>query len=189
MLIFYENDYWINWDNCFWESVIVEMFIEREFEYLRFSDEIREEARKRGIFEERKNLQDLGNEMRKLYGNGYWAKRICEKIILERSYVIDGIRNLGEVDELRKMKNFILIGIDAPYEKRVERIISRERNLDPRRIEDIKKMDGRDRGIGEDSSGQQVMQCYNAADKYILNDRSVDDLKNKVKSLLESLVL
>jgi len=169
------------------KSVLVEMLIEKGFTYYKLSEEVREEAKKLGIFIERKALQDLGNAMREKYGNGYWAEKLAFKIFPGNKYVIDGIRNPGEIDVLKKLDNFVLIGVNAPIEKRLQWILSRNKDSDPKTIEEIKAVDARDRGVGESSSGQQSAKCYDMADICIQNDGTFEELAKKMSELLETL--
>src|SRR3989344_8142398 len=84
------------------------------FAYFSLSDALREEATKRGLGHSRDTLINLGNELRKKFGNGILAKRINEKIKKEnaaRNFVIDSIRNPGEIEELRKNEGFLLVGV------------------------------------------------------------------------------
>ena len=69
---------------------------------LSLSQEVREEAKKRGMALERKTLQDIGNLMRIEEGSASLAKRIIKKIDKTKDYIIDGIRNSGEVEEFKK---------------------------------------------------------------------------------------
>lgn len=169
------------------KSVLVDMLVEKGFVCLGLSDEVREEAKKLGIPIERKALQDFGNAMREKFGNGYWAERLIKKMEPSKNYIIVGIRNPGEIDSLRKLGNFVLIGIDAPVEKRFQWILARDKDSDPKTIEEIKAMDSRDRGVGEAAHGQQSQKCYEMADAYVLNDSSFEDLAKKVSELLETI--
>ena len=118
------------------KSVFVDMLIERGFVYYRLSDEVREEAKKLEIPIERTALQNLGNAMREKFGNGYWAERLSKKMGQGKNYVIDGIRNPGEIESLKKLVNFVLIGVDAPIEKRFQWILARNKDTDPKALED-----------------------------------------------------
>jgi dephospho-CoA kinase len=169
------------------KSVIIDMLIEKGFVYHKLSGEVRDEANKLGIPIERKPLQDLGNAMREKYGNGYWAERLVAKIVPEKNYVIDGVRNPGEIDVLKKLGNFILIGVNAPIEKRFQWMVTRNKDSDPKNFEELKAVDSRDRGAGEASSGQQSDKCYSLADVYIQNDGTFEELSKKVSDLLEDL--
>src|SRR3989344_7572341 len=152
------------------KSVLVDMLVERGFIYYGLSNEVREEAKKLGIEIERKALQNLGNAMREKYGMGYWAERLISKVIGGKSYVIDGIRNPGEIGALKKLGDFVLIGVDAPIDARFNRIIARNKDSDPKTIEEIKAIDARDKGVGEAQHGQQSQRCYEMAEIFIQND-------------------
>ncbi len=169
------------------KSTLVYMFLERGFVYLTLSDEVRNEALRRHIPIQRTQLQDLGNDMRKKNGMGYWAELLIGKMNENNDYIIDGIRNRGEIDSFRKIGDFKLIGITAPLEKRYERILLRAKESDPKTVEEIKRMEERDRGIGEAEFGQHTDECYSLADKFIVNDGSVDDLRLKVSQLISEL--
>jgi dephospho-CoA kinase len=169
------------------KSVLVEMLIEKGFVYFGLSGELREEAKKEGIPMERKALQDYGNSTRERFGNDYWAKRIIAKMSPEKNYIIDGIRNPGEIEALRKLGNFVLIGISAPIEKRLTWIKNRNHDSDPKTIEEIMSMEARDRGVGEAEHGQQSWKCYEIADVFIENNGTFEELEKKVSDLLEDL--
>lgn len=169
------------------KSILAEMLVERGFIRLTLSEEVREEARVRGIPIERTALQNLGNEMRSKHGNGYWALRLITKTQPNKNYVIEGIRNQGEVHELRKERNFILIGVTAPEELRLQWILKRTKDSDPKTLEGIRTIDARDRGKGEAAHGQQSEACFAMADAYIINNTTLEDLRLKAAELVEQL--
>ena len=169
------------------KSVLVDMLVERGFIYYKLSGEVRDEAKSLGIAIERKALQDLGNAMRLKYGEGYWAERVVAKMEKGKQYVVDGIRNPGEIAVLKKIPSFMLIGVDAPIEKRLQWIIARNKDSDPKNAEEIRAIDSRDRGVGEQSFGQQSAKCYDLADVYLKNDGTFEELSKKIGDLLEDL--
>ena|SRR3989344_6055893 len=169
------------------KSVFAEMLVERGFIRFTLSEEVREECKIRGLPIQRTTLQDIGNEMRAAHGNGYWARRLLAKVQSGKNYVIEGIRNPGEVEELRKERNFVLIGFNAPEELRLKWILARTKGSDPKTIEGIRAIDKRDRGIGERKSGQQSEACFAMADAYIINNTTLEDLKMKAAELVEQL--
>ncbi len=167
------------------KSIVTEYFIERGFTYMSLSQEVRDEAKQRGIKTTRKDLQDLGNELREKQGPGVLAKRIKEKI-KDGDYIIDGIRNPGEVEELKKLEGFKLIGIEAPEKFRYERVVSRARASDSKSWEGFLEMDKRD--FGEDSEfGQQVGKCIGIADFKINNDSDLNALYKKTEKIFEKI--
>ncbi len=169
------------------KSVFTEMLVEKGFIRMTISEEVREECKLRGLPIERKVMQDLGNELRIKQGNGYWARRLLAKVHLNKNYIIEGIRNPGEIEELRKERNFVLIGFTAPEDLRLKWILKRNKDSDPKTIEEIRSIDRRDRGIGESTHGQQSEACFAMADAYIINNTTLDDLRLKAADLVEQL--
>ncbi|RMD66939.1 hypothetical protein D6817_02960 [Candidatus Pacearchaeota archaeon] len=170
------------------KSVLSKVLQQKGFARLSLSDEVREEVRSRGLEIRRDLLQDIGNEMREKFGDGYWAERLLGKIEQKKSYVIEGIRNPGEIEMLRKLGNFVLVGIDAPADKRLERALARARESDPKTLEEMKKIDERDLGMGEKTSGQQVARCMEMADYLIENNSTLDSFTQKINALLNELL-
>ena len=163
------------------KEAVSKFFIEKGFKHNFLSKELRKELGERGLKVSRKNLQDLGNELREKEGNGFLAKRMLEKLGVG-NFIIDGIRNPGEVEEFRKQKDFVLIAIDAPQRIRYERSISRSKTSDAKTWEEFLKMDKRDFGE-EIKSGQQVKKCMEMADFKIINSSSLEDLYTKLSKL------
>src|SRR3989338_2935043 len=103
------------------------------FTYFSLSDELREEATKKGLSHERETLISLGNILRKQNGPEYLAKKINEKINSQlkikknQNFVVDSIRSPYEAKELMKNKDFLLLGIVASPKLRFERLLERGR--------------------------------------------------------------
>lgn len=169
------------------KGVLTDILVLKGFVRMSLSDEVRQEAKARGLPIERKILQDIGNEMRLKYGNDYWANRLTSKVEEGKNYVIEGIRNPGEVLALRKCKDFILVAIDAPIETRFQWIIMRGKDSDPQSLDEVKKIDARDRGQGEESHGQQSSLAMQGADFKILNDSTKEAMRKKVDKILKKL--
>lgn len=173
------------------KELVSSVFREDGFSYFSLSAAVREEAARRCIRDPtRKQLQDIGNELRELLGVDIWARRTFDKIMKSgaKYAVVDGIRNPLEVRYLREKSSFYLVAVDAPIELRFKRLIERHREGDPKTYEEFLAVDARDRGLGEDETGQQVGQCLNMADYWIFNQKSIEELKREVNRILEKLV-
>jgi len=171
---------------------VVSNFLKEEcFVYLSLSDELREVAKEKKIELTRKNLQDLGNQLRQEQGGSVLAKLESEKIQNQQyaKAIVDGIRNPAEVYQLMELEDFYLISVDAPQEARFKRLVSRNRESDPKTLEDFLKVDQRDKGIGEQKHGQNVGQCMELANYNLINDGSLEDAQKKVKSLYNKIKL
>ncbi len=170
------------------KGVISEFFKEKGFEYLSLSQEVRIEAKKRGIYLERKNLQDLGNLMRNEEGSGVLAKRIKEKIDINKDYIIDGIRNVGEIEELRKdfKDKFYLISVDSDLNFRWRNLQNRGKESDPKKFEEFLEADKRD--FEENlENGQQVKRCMMLANYHVLNNNTIEHLREQLKEIYKKI--
>jgi len=161
---------------------IVNYLLEKGFSYTTISNLVREEAAKRGIGITRENLQNLGNEVRKEEGANAWIKRLVSNIKENEEYIVDGIRNSAEVEELRKQRYFFLISVDAPQKIRFERMLKRAKPSDPKTWDDFLSIDKRDFGE-ENPNGQQVGKCMKLADFTIVNDGSLEYLNNQIDGI------
>jgi dCMP deaminase len=166
------------------KGIVAEILKEKGFFYVSTSDQVRKEAISKGISNYTiSDLQDIGNEIRKNFGSEELVKRCLKETEGKENIVIDGIRNPGEVQEIKKVGG-IMVGVDAPVELRFERLLSRKRESDPKTLDDFKKMEARDRGDKESEVGQQVDKCLELSDHILVNDSTLETLKTKVEYIL-----
>jgi dCMP deaminase len=158
----------------------------KSFYYYSLSDAIRDEIRSRGDEPTRERLIIVGNELRQRYGSKILAERILEKIEDDKHYVIDSIRNPAEVDAFRAAKHFKLIRIEAPAEIRFQRILSRQRESDPKTLDDFISLENRE-AEGDDTS-QNLVKVELMADYSLTNDGSLEMLYPQIDQLLIKLL-
>lgn len=168
--------------NAAGKGEVANYLVKKGFVYLSLSDELREEAGERCLEPIRENLIQLGNDLREEHGAGYLAKKVNNKIEKEKNYVIDSIRNPFEIEELRKNREFLLLGIDAPVELRFERSLKRKRIGDADTLGKFKSLEEKENKNNEKS--QQLNKCYELADKYINNNETLEELYKKIDSVL-----
>jgi len=168
---------------------VVKILEKEGYKYVTLSMMVREEARKRGIPEEREKLMEVGNSMRKEGGAGILAKRALETVKNSGhdKWVVDGIRNPAEIDELKNGENVHIVGIKTDLELLVERIISRNRESDAKTHEDIVRKVNREWGEGEPADGQQVGKCMEKVDMLIDNNGTLEDLNQKFTEYYKTL--
>ncbi len=159
------------------------------FEYVSLSDEVRQELSWRGMEINRENLMNVGDEMRKLHGNGYWADRAMSTVQdPNHNIIFDSIRNPGEIMQFRCIPKFKIIGVDAPIEKRIfwytER--ARQRGEDNPDMSVFVQTSVRDRGVGQAEYGQQVDACLKLADIIIQNNSTKEAAAEKLSRYLKS---
>jgi len=167
--------------NASGKGVVGEYLREKGFECFSLSDIIREEATKRGLDHSRINLIDVGNDLRTKYGPAVLAKRISEKVN-GSNVVVDSIRNPHEVEQLKKSKEFILIGIEAPPEVRFRREVERGRVGAPKSLQEFIIQEEIENS--KDELSQQLRKCMNMTDVVIVNNSTMDVLKRKIDQII-----
>jgi len=147
------------------------------------SDVVREEATRRGLDHSRDNLIRIGVELRASGGTGALARRILPQ--LNQRAVVDSIRNPGEVDVLRTLPRFVLLGVDAPQTLRFERSTRRGRPGDGATLEEFARKEALENS--ETEAGQQLVRTLALADAVVINDGTIETLHVKVRDALRSL--
>jgi len=169
--------------------------------HLTFSDQIREEARRRGIAPEsftRELLSRIGIELREAEGPGVLSARIAARIRdwpapRPAIFVADGLRHTGEIDELRRAfgDRFILVAVDAEPTEIARRLIARRRvdeSPDALRSEEHairllqQELNGR-----LSSLGPNVGLCAEQAGLRLPNHGTLEALKRRVAQIYDGL--
>lgn len=168
---------------------IVKILEKSGFKYITLSMMVREEARHQNLPEEREILMGVGNSMRKEFGPGVLALRALESIKSSdhEKWVIDGIRNPAEIEELKKVSDVYVVGVVANKDLLVSRILSRARESDAKNSEDILRKINREWGQGEPLDGQQVGKCMDMVDYTIVNEGTLEDLQNNFMKFYNSI--
>lgn len=171
------------------KGAVAEALKERGYAYYSLSNIVRVETLARGHVIQRKTMQDVGDFLRAEFGNHVLAERTANLIEGTQSdrIVIDGIRNPAEINCLQQRLGARIVGVTASPERRFEFLLSRNRASDPKTKEEFDRLEQRDRGIGQDSHGQQVEACLRIADIVIENSGTLEGLKEKVQEALSSL--
>jgi dephospho-CoA kinase len=160
------------------------------FVYFSLSDALRDEATKRGLDHSRDTLIRLGTEMREKHGNGILAEKINEKISKlknqgKTNFVVDSIRNPGEIEELRKNVGFILIAVHTDAKIRFERLMKRGRAGDAQTFKEF--MEHEKKENNDEGAGQQLDKCIEMADKIINSNGTIEEANKYLDHYLDSL--
>ncbi len=155
------------------------------FTSIKLSGFLEERAEKKYGRISRESLQDIGNEFRKKYGSAILAKWAMEKAGKEKKVVVDGIRNVAEINFLKKQDDFCLIGIIADPKKRFERLAKVKNKALPN-WKEFQRLDARDKGRGQSKAGLQVAKCLEKATHIIKNDGALAELYGQIDNLVNS---
>ena len=144
------------------------------------SDVVREEAAARGVPPEREHLIRIGTELRRDGGPGVLAQRILPR--LGDRDVVDSIRNPAEVEQLRQLPHFVLLGVSAPMKTRFDRALARNRPGDPRSLEQFRRREEQENT--SDPNAQQLEATFRLADRVLTNEGGLERLQDAVERLL-----
>jgi dephospho-CoA kinase len=156
---------------------------QRGFRVHSLSDIVREEAEARGLPPEREHLIRIGNLLRERHGAGVLAERILER--LGSWDVVDSIRSPSEVETLRRIPWFLLVGVDAPAEIRFARSLERARAGDPLSLEEFRAREEQENR--DEAHRQRLSATLAMADHVLRNDGDLADLHREVDRLLGEL--
>jgi len=172
------------------KGALIKLLEEKGYTKISLSDVVREKAKEWSLEFTRKNLQDVGDKLRKNFGPAFLAELITHTIKKnpEKKYVIDSVRNPAELAYLKKQLQAFVIGITASPEKRFELMKKRGSAWDPKTWEDFVKSEERDRGIGQADFGQQVEKCLQMADMVIDNNCSFEEFQTNLRYFLKNLL-
>lgn len=174
-----------------------------DMRYYSLSDELRAEARRRGLAVERPILRSIANELRLEQGSGVLSKLVVRQIREDLQLlqihgtlvvIIDAIRNPEEVHVLRRelSPRFTLVGVEAPLDVLVNRIASRARYDEPEefvqeRAAALKMILG-ESGKDEPAHGHNIAACVAEADWRVDNSGSLQDLRAATQHFVDALI-
>jgi dephospho-CoA kinase len=170
---------------CSGKTEAVQIAKKRDIPVIRMGDMVWEEVKNQGLSLDEKNVGSIADQMRKDFGKDIWAQRTLEKISsLDKLdlIVIDGIRNIEEIETFKKElgKDFIVIAITSSDETRCKRFLQRGREDDSTDIKDFETRDKRELswGLGE---------VIASADIVVSNEGTIKDFKDEIQKILEDM--
>jgi dephospho-CoA kinase len=146
-----------------------------------------EEIRKRGWPENRDSMVSLANELRALHTPSYVTDQLYNSAVREgKNCVIESIRTPGEIDSLRKNKNFYLFAIDADRQIRYRRIQLRNSETDNVSFEVFSNNEEREMNT-TDPNKQNLKKCIALADHLLINNSSKEELFLQLENVLKNI--
>lgn len=165
------------------KDVVAEILTEMNFFHVSFSNLIREELKKEKKKINRDNLIQKGNELRRKHGANVLARLALEKVQDGENFVFTSIRNPAEVKKLEEREDFILVKVTAPDAIRLQRIIKRSREGDPRNIRELREKEALENT--SDTNSQQLQIVAKMAKVTITNDSTIERLREKIRKFVE----
>jgi dephospho-CoA kinase len=155
------------------------------FVHISLSNILREIVSSRGMEINLQNLTKVGNSLIEEFGQGYLVKEALKRVDPQDDVVISSIRQPGEIEELRKHKNFKMIFVDAKAEIRFERLKKRGRFGDSETFEEFmaienKQLDGK-------SGAMDLGKCKQMSDIIIENNGTREEFESAIEKVISSI--
>jgi dephospho-CoA kinase len=146
-------------------------------------DVIRKTLFNRGLPPTDENLGEMSRELREQYGRGAIARLCIPEIKAQEAnlVLVDGIRSDAEVVLFREaFEGFTLIGVEASFEVRFQRLNVRNRSDDPSDEESMRVRDARELGWG-------LGRALEMADATVRNEGSIQEFREAVTRILKEM--
>ena len=167
------------------KSEAVKTAKEMNIPIIRMGDMIWEEAKNLELELNDKNVGTIASQMREEHGKDIWARRALEKLksVENMSFiVIDGIRNVEEIDLFKKYLegNFVVVAVKASDKTRQKRALTRNREDDSNNVENVKERDRRELRWG-------LGVVIASADVVVSNEGGIEEFRDKVRKILDGI--
>ncbi len=166
------------------KGTIVDYLKTRGFKHYAARDFILREVAKQGLEPIRDNINIVANGLRKAHFPGYIIGELLKEAEENgENAVIESIRAIGELELLRKNKNFYLFAADAPIDIRYKRITSRGTTTDNVSFEKFVEDENKEMDAKE-TWNMNIRACMAQADYVFVNDGTKEELNKKVEEVL-----
>jgi len=167
------------------KSTVAALLARRSLPVVVMGDEVREEARRRGIPLDGPSLRRFMVEIRGEGGPGVVAELCMRRIdtLVPGPVVVDGLRSVEELEAFRRRYGrTVLLEVRAPAELRLERMRGRAREDTPRSLDSFLERDRAELAVG-------LGELLGRVDYVVVNDGTRDELGTRVEALLRGLGL
>ncbi len=165
------------------KSTVAEAAEHLGFEVFRMGDDVRMEVERRKLTPSDENLGAIMLDLRQKQGPvaiAHLSKQRIEKDAKSKFIVIDGIRNMNEFHEFKKLGSALLIAVHASPERRFQFLKARGRSDSPTSLQSFESRDRRELSVG-------VGETIALADTVISNDEALENLKENGTKVLRDL--
>ena len=166
------------------KSTISEVAENLGFEVFRMGDDVRMETERRKLQPSDENLGAIMLELRQKHGPvaiASLSKQRIERDSKSKFVVIDGVRNMNEFHEFKKLGTALLIAVHASPLRRFNFLKARGRSDSPSNLQSFESRDRRELSVG-------VGETIALADDVVPNDGSLEDLKTSSEKLFRDIM-
>jgi dephospho-CoA kinase len=150
----------------------------------RFSTMLRDILNRIYVPIDRQNLQDLSLDLRNRFGSDTLARVIAEDVKNDSKeiVIVDGVRRMDDIINLKNVEGFFLVGIEAKPEIRYERMKTRNEN-----VGDDKKSFADFIADGQKEAELEIPAVMNTARYTINNDGTLEELYKQIDEIIINL--
>ena len=165
------------------KTSVARALAERLGAYVSMGDVVRAKAAELGLSPTSENLSRLAVELRRLYGADVVAREVARATLgYEGIVVVDGVRNLEEVEYLRSIAPTVVLAVHASPRARFSRLSRRGRGDDPTDYRSFAERDRRELELG-------VGKVIALADAVVVNEfRELDEVVSEALELVARLL-
>ncbi len=148
---------------------------------------LQREMANRGMPNNRDSMTTLANELRAKNSPSYVTDQLFEEAQRSgQNCIIESIRTPGEIISLRQKGTFYLFAVDADPTIRYERIVQRASETDHISYQTFVDNEAREMN-NTDPNKQNLAQCIQLADFFILNNSDLNHLEHQVEQIINKL--
>ena len=148
----------------------------------RFSTSMRDVLDRLYLDQSRKNMSEISRVLRESFGQNLFSKVIANDASKSKSklVVVDGVRRTYDLEALKQIKGFQLIGIEVDMKTRFERLKKRGENSD-----DTSKTWEQFQADHKLETEVYIPELLKQADVTIDNNGSLEDLYKQLEKLVK----
>jgi dephospho-CoA kinase len=165
-------------------TVVDYLVQEKSFKHYSARAFITEEIVRRNLLVNRDNMVAVANDLRAKNSPSFVIAELYKQAVQAGGdCIIESIRTVGEVEEMKGKANFYLLAVDADIKLRYERVVKRGTATDSVSFEEFVVQEEREM-TSTDPNKQNLSECLKRADFILTNNGAVEYLH---KQLLETL--
>ncbi len=147
----------------------------------RFSSVFRDILDRLHIEESRENIQSLSTALRSAFGDDILSQTLIGDIgqSTDPLIILDGVRREEDMKYLRHMEGFVFIFVDADFDTRYTRVVTRGENAS-----DTTKTVAQFLKESEAEAEARIRSLRDIADKIIENNGTMEELQEKIEEIL-----
>jgi dephospho-CoA kinase len=161
----------------------------KRFIHLSAGGFLAQELQKEGKAATFENMANLGNELRAANSPSYLVEILFEQAKnTSGDCVIESLRTVGEINDLREKGHFTLLAIDAEQKLRYDRNVKRGTESDNLTFDEFVKSEEKQLA-NTDPNKQNLLACIKMADYLIINNGTKKELFANIEMVFRNIQL